>query len=389
MKQEKPKLTMIVTVRGDDPHLAGTLQRARDTAGAPVRLLVVFDGLDKAPEVDADEAVVLRTPRGCMAARHTGIQKATTPYIVVTDAHMAFPQDWANAVLAELQAHPKTVACARMQSVSGAFVPQAEGTSYTAARINWRAIEPVNGYATRKHYSAISAKWAAQKPGRIGAVMGAFYAFSRAWYREMAEPWEVGTGWGTDEEVISIASYLAGGDVRLMPIVVQHVYQVGGGVWRCNTDDVLGVWRNRFRVLHLFPFSAEDRGDLLAWLSMNALPTLTMGTDLSRPCVRRVIDRFADCGEALATYVQTYVDRPAVDQRDSLAKIYAANRTERPAVQVIHRQVEVCKVCNAADSFRVQHTEGNRQYCACNACGARAVRMNHGGQLTYGIGRYS
>jgi glycosyltransferase involved in cell wall biosynthesis len=386
MKKTAPKLTMIITVRGEDPHLARTIRLARETAAHPIHLLVVFDGCDTPPEIDADSILCLRHPRGCMAARHAGILKANTQNVVVVDAHMGFPQGWDDAVNAELDSHPDTVACAQMQSTDADLQPQGPGT-YAAARIALRTVEPIDGNPARKTYAAISAKWAHQQaPGEIGCVLGAFYAMRRKWYQAMAMPWSVGTGWGCDEEVISLASFLAGGTVRMMPITVGHVYQMAGQVWRKTADqtDEFGIWRNRLRILQLFPFEEELRSELKSWIEMNILPEMGMAADLARPEVQTVIRRFEKTQARLKEYMDRFIDKPATDQRAATAQSYAEQRTPR---QVIHRQMEICKKCNRADSFRVQSTQGERQYLACG-CGARAVRMNHG-PLQYGKGRYS
>ena len=95
----KPKLTLIVTVRGPEPHLDRTLRLARETAGAPIQRVVVFDGADKAPDdMDAEDAVVLKRARGVQYARHAGIQRAACSLIVCTDSHMGFSVDWATAL---------------------------------------------------------------------------------------------------------------------------------------------------------------------------------------------------------------------------------------------------------------------------------------------------
>lgn len=245
----KTKLTLIVTVRGDDPHLARTMRTARETAGVDIHRILVVDG-GRAPEgIEAEHVHCLKTSRGVQAARHAGIQHAKTSLLVFTDAHMGFSDGWGREVCAfyRYPQRAKTVACSQMRFI-GADGAQPDSTLYRGCRMSWKTIDSVNGRTDRKEHNILVAKWGGggQPGGKIGAIMGAFYAFRRAWYEDLACPWECGTSWGRDEEVISMASWLGGGDVRLLPesVTVSHI-DVGAGRWTPTDADTIGMMCNR------------------------------------------------------------------------------------------------------------------------------------------------
>jgi hypothetical protein len=55
--------------------------------------------------------------------------------------------------------------------------------------------------------------------GQIPCVMGACYGITRDWYMNgLRRPWQYGTGWGCDEELISAATWLRGGISRIAAV---------------------------------------------------------------------------------------------------------------------------------------------------------------------------
>jgi hypothetical protein len=283
---------------------------------------------------------------------------------------------------------------------------------YSGAKIAWKTVEPVNGDPTTTEPAALAAKWHKQNVpgGQIGAVMGAFYAMLRSWYTEMGEPWIVGTAWGTDEELISIASYLCGGDVRLLPARIEVTHRMSDPKtnpdrWAATGADIDGIWLNRFRVVHLFPLSDTERSELLEHLSFNAHTVLRPGwarkllEDRARPEVEKLRQHFAGRVGEWTTYHNRWIEHPPVDQVQATAALYAKNRgqpyppvatpaTAAPAAppdprykaeqQIVHRRTEICSLCDARNSFRVVRTMGTRRYAKCSNCGRPVVILETG-----------
>ena len=476
----KPAISLIITIRGREPLLGRTIELARQNAGAPVEIVLVFDGpphsdfgarlaasgTDAAGDLvfsglDADAVHVLRTPRGCMAARHAGILRSTGRLIVTLDAHMGLPPDWARQVARFFQPREraKTIACACMVSADEVLAPllgdPAAGAGdpaarcYRGARIAWKTIEPVAGHATAIEPAILGAKWcAANQPGQaIGCIMGAFYCFHRAWYNALGEPWQVGTGWGGDEELLSIASCIRGGEVRLLPERLLVTHRMGHdmrGRWSPTNADIHGIWLNRFRLPWIMPLEDAERAELLEHIADNAHTCLNphwapaLAADRARPEVEALRKLYAPHTAAWRVYRNTYIDRPPVDQVAPLRQRAAAraallasppplspplptpnqeprtpnqeprtknqeplppnheprttnheprttNPSPHPAPQILRPlPVDVCDLCDARQSFRVENSRRSAAYLKCQHCGRRAVRRRDG-SLRFGI----
>ncbi|MEI8164762.1 MAG: glycosyltransferase [Chloroflexales bacterium] len=430
------KISLILTVRGYEPLLEKTMALARARAGQEIEIVLVFDGMPHEKYgvttdgldtpllsgMAADSIHILREPRGCMAARHAGIKRSRGRVCAVCDAHMGFSQNWAKELARFYRpvAHQHTVACACMRPAGidlealDAGVPVT--APYTGARLAWKTLEPVNGDPQHVEPSVLGAKWARHTPGeRIGCIMGAFYTFTRAWYVEMGEPWQVGTGWGGDEELLSVVSYLFGGDVRLLPARIEVTHRMGDTAgnpdrWKPSMDDLDGVWLNRFRMVHFLPLSAPEATELQEHLEFNPHTQLRaawegkLALDRARPEVVALRGLWADKAAAWNLYRNVYIDRPAIDQVQTTAARWQQNRVahgiaappmpitttqleEDPRYLrlprgVVHRRTEVCSRCDARNPFRVLSSQGNRRYAKCRNCGWPVVILETGEQLS-------
>jgi len=196
---------------------------------------------------------------GPQQMRHRGIMGIQTDVIIIMDGHMRVRPDTI-ATLAE-QANKGGVACGRCYHH---YEPWGGDKPYCGARFVWQSKEPGN-----QHW-ALPAKWRhSDKLGKIGAVMGACYAFRRDWYIDgMNMPWQFGTGWGCDEEVLSISNYLAGGDNVLVPADVWHRARAQGDIpFQYTPRQWAGVWANRMRLIEMMPMSEDERAEQFAWLT--------------------------------------------------------------------------------------------------------------------------
>jgi hypothetical protein len=399
-------VTLVIPVRGHEPLLAATVRNARRTAGADITVIIVHDGPPKPVDLpgQSDGVFQICLPpdiTGTSAARHAGIVAASTRIVATCDAHMDFSQGWAVALTEYFagDAHANTVACAQLYACDAQFRPQ-PGKSrahYTGARI--RMLD-VHGGETR----ALVAQWATYEPGdQIGAIMGAFYVLSRDWYFALGQPWAVGTGWGCDEELISLASWCMGGECRLLPANVRayHVFERPTATPPTLTD-LANVWLNRIRLLHVFPFPPAARDRLHD--AMAACPSFAphrsgvlggLADDLARPECRRLRETMLPRSAELSVYTLGMMDHepPASPAPDPAA---AAVRQVRAALdqqaqqtrsQVIIVPAVKCRRCGAINSFAMRPSDRTipatdhsprRQFCRCRECNARAVRIFDG-----------
>ena len=413
MQEKAAELTLVIPVMGSDPELSGTIANARETAAIDIEIIVVIDGADpkkvNVDAIDADQVVILRKRQGSSAARHAGVVKAASPYVATCDAHMRFEDGWGEVLCDELETDPggNVVFCGHMGTLGENMEPTSNA-NHTGARIAWRTVEPADvfkGPEAGKVYQSFHAKWFDEpNSGEIGCVMGAMYAFRLAWYISMGQPWKVGKGYGCDEELISLGSWLCGGSVQMSSVQVWHKFSTTGH----NVD--IGMWVTRARLLYLAPLTDDERTELLQWLRIN--PALALGdafnvalaSDLSRPEVGKLQKRWASrerwekyatrfithyggsdsSSETLATF-QEHRSGTTTTEAPPVLTATSTTTTVAPGSQVFFREVETCERCLSMDSFRVTSSRASigrgpkRQYLKCRVCGASAVRLSPGG----------
>lgn len=196
------------------------------------------------------------TPRGCQAARDWGIVNAKNPHCVIVDGHMDFDIGLFGGYSEHLGEHPQDVLCAHTPGLdpekwqrqshicSGAFVLWADGGA-TALSLKWRY-----SYDT----------------GEIPAILGACYGISREWYMDgLQRPWQYGTGWGCDEETLSIANWLCGGRNVVMPFDAAHWFREQHQLpYSVDAMHLAGSFANRLRMIDMIPMQDEWRAELKA-----------------------------------------------------------------------------------------------------------------------------
>ena len=192
--------------------------------------------------------------KGPQRMRDEGIMEADGfDVVIIMDGHMRVKPGTLDAMAQFAYDHPNTVSCAMCH-----HTPKEDwtGKPYMGARFAWKAY----GKDANEPQS-FTAKWRTDTTvGKIPCVMGACYAFRRDWYIDgLLRPWRFGTGWGCDEELISAATWLRGGSVHLLPFAVWHQARLPGKVpYELTSDQTLGVWANRWRMLTQLPLSMDE-----------------------------------------------------------------------------------------------------------------------------------
>ena len=205
---------------------------------------------------------------GPQAMRDNGIGIAAgSDVVIVMDGHMRTQRGTLDAMAEWVRGNPSSVAVAQCFH---SYQEDWTGQPYSGASFSWKdqgkdANEP----------QAFTAKWRKDHTvGQIPCVMGACYAFKREWYMDgLRRPWQYGTGWGCDEELISAATWLMGGRVDLLPVSVWHQARKPGQVpYKITNQQLIGVWANRTRILDMLPMSADERNELVKHI----MPALTL-----------------------------------------------------------------------------------------------------------------
>lgn len=385
--KKTPQLSLIVPARGNEPLLSHTITRARDAAGCQIEVIVVSDGI-----ADPGPADMVITPdhHGTSYSRHAGMQAVTCDLCVTIDAHVRLCDDWAVKILYAFDpAWQKSVACGHVGHLSPDFQPM-DKPCYHGARLNWMD--------TSAEPRPLTARWhGMNKAGdRIGAVMGAFYALRKSWYNAMGCPWELNRGWGCDEEIISLASWVNGGNCRLLPEECEAWHLFGHAGTRYAPAELAEVVRNRQRLLWAFPFTDFQRTALLAFASY---PPVWREDDPGFTFFR---DQYRDKGPRLQAYLlewMTGFDRwaesrlfcppPATPPPPPAAAVPTPTPpalTSRTVPQRLPaRPVDVCRQCDGRNTFEVTNTLPTIRRYRCSRCGARAWRDREDTPLNYSI----
>jgi len=375
MEKNKPRVSLVIPARGRELLLQRTIDCAISGAVNDVEIIVVDNGLQVDAPCGSGVRVVKCGTGGTGPARHAGVMAASTPVVVTIDAHVKLCDGWDDYVLEhfEAKAWSKTVACGHVGVLLPDFSIEKEAC-YTGARLHWSE-------SVGTEIRPLAAKWETNKFGsQIGAVMGAFYAFKKSWYEKIGCPWSVFTSWGCDEEIISLASWLSGGDCRLM---AEHVrsYHLFGHAERISYsfEEVVVISRNRLLLYKIFPFSEVDVAALV-----KKHPQL--GGCVLEKNQQAFADRYLGKSEALSDYLHKYVIGYQ-EWCDSLPKKTAdlCAQKRKPPQRLPARPLDRCDQCDAVKSFVVVRTDDGVRRYKCKYCGRNAWRNRPEDLLQFSI----
>ena len=246
-KSTGPRAAIICAHHPAETDLAATIESARASAGKGATVYAVEDKDETGPGRN----------------RHRGIDAAVgADVVIIIDAHMRFQGD----VLARM--------VREVRESGGLLVPfchHNEQTSFTAnsghyyagARIVFRSRDG-------NEFKPLDAKWARDnKAGDKGCVMGACYAFGRDWYMGIGgQPLSVLSGWGCDEQLLSISAWMTGHRVRVIDSHVAHLWRPRPP-WTPSARAVHSVSASRIAMIQALVSDATDRRNLLSWCNLS------------------------------------------------------------------------------------------------------------------------
>jgi hypothetical protein len=259
-------LTVVIAQR-DEPELLRTVRNVREACGEDQpEILIVNDGPPKKPYRKPDHAriIQLEASRGCQAARDAGIEAAKRSKIAIIDAHMDFEPGLFAKMAAETG--PEEVTCSRCCHIHPPWTPQRQEPGYSGAYLVWQ-----DGTVP------LFPKWRdVETPEEIPCVLGACYVFSREWYlKGLARPWCLGTGWGCDEELLSVANWLCGGRNRVINTRAWHLFRDAKDIpWAQSAATIAGRMANRMRMVLMLPMPPAWKRQLLEPLEREARATM-------------------------------------------------------------------------------------------------------------------
>jgi glycosyltransferase involved in cell wall biosynthesis len=239
------KYSIVIAYRNEVENLEQTIENIKQTQNGDIDLVCVEDS----------------SGAGVMACRHAGIMQAKNDVIIITDAHMRFKPKAIDNMAMTIKRNGKHIYCGKCHHNA---TYDTSGEPYGGADMLFKCKEGDN-------YSTLSGKWRDNnKTGSIGCLMGAFYGFTKERYKHIGMPWSAGSGWGCDEEILTLANRFCGGDVRLINSECAHLFRTQSQVpYTLTQKDCAGVWYNRMMMIDILPLPAEVKEDLIKWLENN------------------------------------------------------------------------------------------------------------------------
>jgi hypothetical protein len=335
---------------------------------------------------------------GCGYRRHQAILNTDADAVLICDAHMKFSEGYFETVRDHLKANPQDVTVSRMQSL-GHDWQSIPGQRYAGAEIRLR--DEYGG-----QYVPISAKWREQDAGDgpVGAVMGACYGMTVDHYRAMGCPLGILRAWGGDEEMLSIASWMSGGRVYLVPGLAMHVYAAPRRhEASLSHEETVRIWANRLAMLSAIPMGDGLRAELVAWLKRTAF-VAQYGSEINAEVANRAadIERVFEALDGAAgmtfedylskwqrtgpitsnerTYMAKTIqsDKKRRSAKQTVATTTTTTRTYTPNIRVIERPTP-CPHCGHGFDHRVKHTYPNEnRRVLCGKCDLPFIIFRNG-----------
>lgn len=251
------KLTAILTFQNEGYEVEKTVTSIRATSNAKIILINDHstDNYDyeRIAKIFACDYYETKRNLGVAGSRNLGVFKCTTPYFVLLDAHMRFYDDnWDNKLINLLNENPKRL----ITSNSIVFTKNRYGIYDNEDGSKGRTNFGTYGAFVNLDEAGweFSAKWTDKlidsnnEVTPISCVLGAVYASSTDWWYKIGGL----TGlikYGFDEPLMSIKTWLAGGEVLIIKNWgVGHLYRNSGN-YRISCYDVNA---NQIYLINLF-----------------------------------------------------------------------------------------------------------------------------------------
>ena len=322
---------------------------------------------------------------GCGFRRDQGIIESKADVVFLCDAHMHFDSGYFDHIRRHLERNPNDITVSRMQSMDYDW-KDTKGHLYAGAEI---ALCDDDGNG---QFVPIAAKWRRDDAGDgpIGAVMGACYAMTRDSYVAMGRPLSILRAWGGDEEMLSIACWLTGGKVQLIPGIAHHMYAAPKvNKAALSHGECVEIWANRLAMLTAIPMQAETSARLVDWLRRTSFVTANkdqINAALSGRIqdIQRVNNRLGEASMTFERYMsewgRKHTEKNEAEIMREQTKL-AADTQRRQYVQapVVRDGGIPCPHCGAGHGHKVTNTypNGNRRR-VCGKCGLPfvTVRVN-------------
>jgi GT2 family glycosyltransferase len=211
-------VSVAIACLNEGPDLEATIALLAAGKTVPSEVVVFDDGslVPVAPRLSHwfPWVKVLRSEvrTGSGPAKHAAASVCTGDAVVVMDAHMRPPWDWLDYMVEESALHPSAILCARSTGFE-----------------SWTGFDGQGADLTMGDAGFWDPKWAAPSTARGGravpCVYGGLYFIPRTILEAVGGYAPCYTGWGCEEEYLSLRAWITGHKCMLVPrVVVPHQY---------------------------------------------------------------------------------------------------------------------------------------------------------------------
>jgi glycosyltransferase involved in cell wall biosynthesis len=225
-------LSIIIPCRDDQAQLTATIDSLLLSLSGTVQIqVIVVDDYSSVPVKTVAGVNVVRNEHHCgvSPSRHIGALHASCDWLLFVDSHMRFSRGWLDRAMPALEASGshRTLFCGSCLGLTdkpGGDDLDKHQAKYWGATFIAVGQHPHSQKPDRRVFEAIWHDPIEGESPEIPCVMGACYFIRRDWYFYL-DPLRFLVHWGLEEEMLSLKTWLAGGEVRLLPRVeIGHVF---------------------------------------------------------------------------------------------------------------------------------------------------------------------
>jgi len=240
INNSKIDLSIVMAFRNEGIEPEMTVRSILETCGkAGIEILAINDCSDEEKDFSQYPQVryISNIERlGVTVCRDLGVDEARSENVLIIDAHMRFKKDnWVDKGVEAIEKNPASIFCTTSVDISGNFdlkqavLPIDHGLPYYAGcGLKLFLTQKDNPRRPGSYRNIIESKWAEERYGKmhqIPCLMGSNYFFKKTWYQKLHGFKGLKT-WGNSEPFLSLKSWLAGGDVKVMKdIEIGHLYR--------------------------------------------------------------------------------------------------------------------------------------------------------------------
>lgn len=259
------KLSIIMPFLNEKEEPVNTINSIMETSNIDQLEIIAIDDCSKEMiNLGQKNVKYIRNKQrlGVDACRQIGIEMAESNYCLVIDAHMRFRKDdWVNVIIDRVDSNPNTLWCTTCVGLGyGKMNMNNHNGKYYGADLKLLTDQEKD----RPCRQILEPKWSNEKQTieyKIGCILGANYFFSRDWFLRIHGLKGL-KSWGSSEPVMSLKSFMAGGDCRITKnIEIGHVFR-DNAPYATPIADL--VYNKIYILKTIFPKELEDK--LMAYI---------------------------------------------------------------------------------------------------------------------------